>query len=139
MADMFEAMLRSSRFNSKPPEFLITHPLTESRVSDAKLRAQQFSRKQEKQSLNYQLVRTRAAVLHSNNLANDIVEYEEQLKGNTLYPLVARYGLALGLFQLGDITQAKKEFELLLEHSKSMSNAAQKTITYGTYWRKHMA
>ena len=30
MSEMFEVMLHTSRFQSRPPEFLITHPLTES-------------------------------------------------------------------------------------------------------------
>ena len=42
MPSMFQRMLQASRFNERPPEFLLTHPVTESRIADAADRAQQY-------------------------------------------------------------------------------------------------
>lgn len=39
MPQMFRNMLAAARFRGSPPEFLLTHPLTESRVADAEGRA----------------------------------------------------------------------------------------------------
>lgn len=43
MARMFERMRRAYRFVEKPPEFLLTHPLTDSRISDARNQAERFA------------------------------------------------------------------------------------------------
>jgi predicted Zn-dependent protease len=39
MSRMFERMERAYRFTRRPPEFLMTHPLSESRISDARQQA----------------------------------------------------------------------------------------------------
>jgi len=115
MSEMFEVMLHSSRFQSRPPEFLITHPLTESRVSDSKLRAQQYSRKQEPRSLHYQLVKIRAEVTNETNLLSIIKKFKEELNNNTLTPLTSRYGLALSQQKLGQLTEAEENLSQLIK------------------------
>ncbi len=114
MPDMFEAMLHASRFQRRPPEFLITHPLTESRISDAKLRAQQYQKKQEIVSLEYQLVRVRATLSHEKNMPLAIKSFQSELDGNTLQENVARYGLTLAQFRAGRLDDAMKNVKLLL-------------------------
>src|SRR5690554_1012084 len=39
MARLFERLLEQTRFSSRPPEFLLSHPVTESRIVDARSRA----------------------------------------------------------------------------------------------------
>ena len=41
MPTMFERLMRQYRFDAKPPEFLLTHPVTESRIADTRNRAEQ--------------------------------------------------------------------------------------------------
>jgi predicted Zn-dependent protease len=41
MPDMFERLARQYRYDAKPPEFLLTHPVTESRIADTRNRAEQ--------------------------------------------------------------------------------------------------
>ncbi len=117
MPNMFEQMLHASRFQRRPPEFLITHPLTESRVSDAKLRAQQYPQKQERTSLKYQLVRVRANIAHSINSLQTIKQYEDMLKQNPVRDEVPRYGLSLAQLKLHRYDQAEKNIDLLLKQS----------------------
>ena len=68
MSRMFERMQSAYRFTSRPPEFLLTHPLSETRISDARNRRLFFSdpkgasRKWPDQ-LEYQLVRAHQAPL----------------------------------------------------------------------------
>jgi len=63
MVDMFRAMQRMvSLQGGNPPEFLLTHPVTESRISDTQARADQISlvAPRRDDNLHYQLVRARA-------------------------------------------------------------------------------
>ncbi|MDR9439376.1 MAG: M48 family metalloprotease [Halomonas sp.] len=62
MAAMFHAMQRRvSLQGGNPPEFLLTHPVTESRISDVQARADQFAVTAPRDGdLHYQLVRARA-------------------------------------------------------------------------------
>ena len=42
---MFEQMQRAYRFSRRPPEFLLTHPVTEARISDARNQAAEYPAK----------------------------------------------------------------------------------------------
>ena len=57
MSSMFEQMLYANRFSSRPPEFLLTHPITESRVADAAGRAEQYPRKPRLTSLEFLILK----------------------------------------------------------------------------------
>ncbi|WP_275286426.1 M48 family metalloprotease [Halomonas elongata] len=64
MVDMFRTMQRMIALQGgNPPEFLLTHPVTESRISDAQGRVDQMAVDATRgESLEYQLVRARALV-----------------------------------------------------------------------------
>ena len=61
---MFERMLQASRYSSgnRVPEFLRTHPLSESRIADTRNRAREYPKLIRQTSLNYQLMRARVVV-----------------------------------------------------------------------------
>lgn len=67
MTSMFRAMQRlASLQGGTPPEFLLTHPLTESRISDTASRASRLSGQGRRDDLQYHLVRARALLaIHS--------------------------------------------------------------------------
>lgn len=117
MPDMFREMLHASRFQRRPPEFLITHPLTESRVSDAKLRAQQHPSIQERFSLDYALTRTRAEIAHSVYSPATVKLYQERLDQNRENNDVSRYGLTLALMKMNMHSEAKQHIDTLLERA----------------------
>jgi len=110
MSDMFENMLRASRFTRRPPEFLMTHPVTESRVSDSRLRAQQFKRRESTASLNYQLIKVRVQLLHEKNRNNSVQIFEDELRGSGYSDDAANYGLILALTRDG---QTQRAIELI--------------------------
>lgn len=119
MGEMFEQMLKSYRFRRQFPEFLLTHPLTESRVSDAKLRAQPYPKLPNKFQLEYQLLKTRVTILHENNtqyLVNTYANFLKDKKGNEQ---INRYALALSYLKLNEADKAE---EVLLPLYKSDSN-----------------
>lgn len=114
MSDMFENMLRATRFTQRPPEFLMTHPVTESRVSDSRLRAQQFKQQARKPQLEYELVKVRALLLHEKSNRSAIQTFEDQSRSNVFTKEAADYGLILALTADGQTQKASEVLQPLL-------------------------
>ncbi|MDH5737194.1 MAG: M48 family metalloprotease [Gammaproteobacteria bacterium] len=101
MAYMFERLNRLNRLQgANIPEFLRTHPVTQSRIADSYNQAHRFPVKQFATSLDYQLMRARVIVNHETSAT----EAEKRMRAGlqTLDPLkktAAQYGLALALMQ----------------------------------------
>ncbi len=114
---MFERMLAASRYASgaQVPEFLRTHPLSESRVSDARNRARQYPRRERAESLQFHLMRARVEAHHAASPQRAVAEFRAQLEGETLSREAALYGLALALIEAGRHREARREVERLLE------------------------
>jgi len=96
MARMFDSMNRGYRFTTTPPEFLLTHPLTERRIADARTQAQQYPRKEYVDSADYQLARTRAIVHYADSPEASVQRFEKAVRENP-ESKAAQYGLALSL------------------------------------------
>lgn len=117
MPDVFEQMNKASRYGSRPPEFLLTHPVTENRISDSRARADQLSAqklKTSKGSLDYQFMRMRAVIYSSDN-PNELTrqlkkELDSGLTGSTV---VTRYGLVMAYMQTREYQKAQQEMALL--------------------------
>ena len=108
-AAMFESMQAASRsYGSRPPEFLLTHPLTESRISDAKNRARQYPRKMYEENLDYQLVRTRIEKSYIDDPKEAVVRFREKLSKKDKNAESAQYGLVLSLIDTGEFAEARK-------------------------------
>ena len=125
MPRMFSRIQRSYRFYGKrPPEFLLTHPVTESRIADAENRARQLE-KPAYQTLkpDFQLIKKRIEVHYSQNLLQLIKSYRESADADRF----SRYGLALALIKQGSIKQAKTELDQLPE---SLRNHLYVQLTY---------
>jgi predicted Zn-dependent protease len=109
---MFENMNNSLRYaRSKPPEFLLTHPLTESRVSDSKNRARQYPRRVYTDNLNFQLLKMRATLFHSHNAEDQLKNWSEpQSVNGEAY----RYGVVIALIKLERWDEAREKLAPLL-------------------------
>ncbi len=110
MGRMFERMGQAYRFTRRPPEFLLTHPLSESRVSDARQQAREFSydadrRGRQLGDLDYGLMRSRVQVKYAAD-ANAVVKQFEKALADNPGDLAAEYGLALALSKAGDHDRA---------------------------------
>lgn len=114
-AGMFELMLRSSRYSRRPPEFLLTHPVTESRISDARNRAMRYPQKQYEDNLEFHLMRARIRVQHTESPQLAVRRFRGELEGDNLSPAAARYGLSLALSRAGQFDEALKTLQPLLE------------------------
>lgn len=113
MPEMFELMQRSARYRSRPPEFLLTHPLTERRIADSRSRADRYPARQYSEDEQYQFVRARAILHYETNPQLAVKRFRNELSGSTLSPLAARYGLTLALVKAGEIEQARETFKKL--------------------------
>ncbi len=113
MPRMFAQLQRStSSLGQKPPEFLLTHPVTESRIADALNRAAQQPDTGSVDSLNYQIIRSRMKVLalRNNNVA--FQQYSDALRSA---PSQAnRYGLAFSALRSGRYELAQQQLDSLL-------------------------
>lgn len=106
-AAMFEQMQKASRYaGNRPPEFLLTHPVTESRISDARNRARQYPRKIYTDKLEYQLMRARVELHFSTNNQQAVERFRVKTKGNSHYPDADQYGLVLALINNGELKEA---------------------------------
>ncbi|WP_020584746.1 M48 family metalloprotease [Endozoicomonas elysicola] len=119
MPEIFEEMNKASRYGSRPPEFLLTHPVTENRIADSRARADQMSAQKlrtSKGSLNYQFMRMRAAVLNSKNHHEMARQFNKELNsGLTKASAATRYGLALASMKTRDFKEAERQMESLLQ------------------------
>ena len=117
MAEMFGIMVAAQRLQGgRPPEFLLTHPLTESRVSDARSRAKDYPRVQYQENLDYYLVRNRIRLHYTDTPAKAIALFQAELsdaEGSTAKD-IARYGLALAYLKAGRIKEALTEIQPLI-------------------------
>ncbi|MFU8816825.1 MAG: M48 family metalloprotease [Pseudomonadales bacterium] len=105
MSRMFESMQQAFRFTRRPPEFLLTHPLSESRVADARQQVMMLPVKQYEDSLDYALMRARATVHYAETPHVAVKQFERAVR-NDPESAPARYGLALALSRTGDHQQA---------------------------------
>lgn len=115
MSKMFENMLHASRFTRRPPEFLMTHPVTESRVSEARLRAQQENVGASSTKLKYELVKVRAHLLHEKNRNTAVQIFEDEVRGDRYSDTAANYGLALALIRDEKTERAQQLVSALLK------------------------
>lgn len=114
-ADMFEEMVRANRLNRRPPEYLLTHPVSETRVADARNRAQQYGRKPFEDNLEFQLMRTRVRVEAEETPQIAARMFKSELDKESANPDVSRYGLALALSEASQFDAARDALAPLLE------------------------
>jgi len=116
MVSFFEIMQRIQRLqNSRMPEFLSTHPLSLSRVSEAAQRVQQMdSGRETHESRSYPLMKARLGVLAGTNPLL-LGAADEQDDGKTL-----RYAQALDLLKHGEAATAVPLLRTLLLEDDSV-------------------
>ncbi len=115
MSGMFEKMLQMTRFTQRPPEFLLTHPVTESRIADSKNRALKYPKKQYKDHLTFHLIRARVLVQTETTPTVAAQRFRSELQGESLSADASHYGLALALTEARQLDQAREALQPLLE------------------------
>ena len=117
-AGMFEVMQKQYRFASnRLPEFLLTHPITENRISDARNRARQYPRKIYTDSTRYQLMRARVEFGFIETSRQAVKRFRTRLNNNSRHPVADQYGLVLALTADGQYDQAQSRLDTLRKAS----------------------
>lgn len=112
---MFENMLAANRYSGRnPPEFLLTHPLTENRVADARNRARDYPRKVYVDNVDFQLMRARVEIQLASNPSEALKKFKARLKGQSRNLDADHYGLALAYLQAGQVQEARAQLQPLL-------------------------
>lgn len=114
-ANMFEQMLRASRYSRRPPDFLLTHPVTESRIADARARAMRYPRQMQHDNLEFHLMRSRVRLAQAETTQRAIDMFQGEIDGNSLSIDASQYGLALANSKAGNIEKAEQALAPLLE------------------------
>lgn len=122
MPTFFERLQQSSRFytSSAVPEFLRTHPVTTSRIADARGRAVTYPLKRQlSDNLQFYLIREKLRVMAATDLKQLTRIYADALEsGNSLNNTATRYGYSLALAAQGDYTQARTVLQSLIDQDK---------------------
>ncbi|GJM14415.1 MAG: putative beta-barrel assembly-enhancing protease [Pseudohongiella sp.] len=117
MTSLFEHLNANSRFGRRPPEFLLSHPITERRISDSRARAARYPDRPYSESLEYQHMRARVVAHYANDKQALVNEFEENLANSSSdFTLDAnRYALAVAYWENGEYTKATETLKVLLD------------------------
>ena len=113
---MFERMLHNNRYarGKHVPEFMRSHPVSESRIADTRNRARQYPQIERKPSLAFHLMRARMQVHHAETPQRAAALFRDSLEGAPLSEEANRYGLALALIEAGQPDAARRQLEALV-------------------------
>jgi len=123
MPGMFSRLLDSYRFASRPPEFLSTHPVSESRIADSEGRAAQLAgnNKSPKQDpLLFSLIKARLTANYHSNPASLTATLEDSLEnaGNNVERQRLRYALYVAAIYAGQFDTADNAYKQLDNKSR---------------------
>lgn len=120
--EMFEQMLKATQFSRRPPEFLLTHPVTEKRIADTRNRARRYVERPLPPSLDFHLMRSRVRLALAETPSQAAKAFRSELEGHSLMPEASRYGLLLALIEMKRFKEAREQLDILLEnHPKHIS------------------
>ena len=116
MPVFFERLQQSTRYYGKGiPEFLRTHPVSASRISDTRGRAEKYPYRQYPDSQSYLLAKAKLRVMTADNIS-DVLKFfnTRQNQGTSNQRAVARYGIGLVYVEDERFKEAKDIFQQLV-------------------------
>lgn len=116
MADFFNTLNQWVRSQGAgPPEYLRTHPLTVSRVAEARERAEQYPGRTGGGDPRFDFVQARLRVIMAEHPEQAITYFQQRLERQTGNEAATRYGLALALIDARRTQRASEHVSWLLE------------------------
>lgn len=115
MPSFLEKLLDQARYSTRPPEILLTHPLPESRLADARNRANQMRPVVTQSSEDFYMAKVRTLGMYNsgrNQLTSDLLD--TLAKGNVREQHAAQYGRALQAMQDKNFVEARRQLQPLL-------------------------
>ncbi len=116
MPRFFERLQQATQFQTRPPEFLSTHPVTENRIAESRARAQGYQPREIQESPLYGMIRARLLVERSSDPEDAARHFRSVLEGDS-ENAYARYGLALALTEKGETDEAKALLHQLMDEA----------------------
>ena len=117
MPRMFSRMLESMRYNTRrPPEFLLSHPVTESRVADAQNRARNYPDQGRQDSEDFGLMQARVQVGFDETPGYSIKRFRAEIEKDGGLAIGNVYGLVLALTRANELESARNELSPLLKN-----------------------
>ncbi len=116
MPSFFERLQQKSEYyQGNAPEFLRTHPLTASRIAEAKARASKYKKVNHVNTDSYKLVKSKLEVNSYKNTKDAVKEFKYRLS-TTLeeHKIPVRYGYVLALINNGTYNLAREQLNFLL-------------------------
>lgn len=117
MAHIFERLSKLNRYSGQRiPEFMLTHPVTRSRIADAYNHTRAYPKKDYPLKLDYQLMRARVQVMTEDSPEVAVQRMRDGLKDlDETKRFASRYGLVLALTKAGRHSQAQSNLDVLIE------------------------
>lgn len=116
MPSMFTQMLAANRYAQRPPEFLMTHPVTDTRISDAANRAQAFPAKKRTQSFSFLMLQQRAKIRYTLADSNQTAFFEKALATTTNETLKDSYRYSLAYIEFN-----RQNYQAALQYLNTIS------------------
>lgn len=108
-AGMFSVMQAASRnYGSRPPEFLLSHPLTETRIADAKNRAATYPKRMYQDNPLFQLMRARVVLSFIEDDDVAVADFRQRRAKGGKQAVASQYGLILALTRTGGFAEARE-------------------------------
>jgi predicted Zn-dependent protease len=115
-SSFFSILAEKNRLKSSSLAFLLTHPLPESRIADARTRAASFRPRDIPESINFHLAKTRILARYYANPKRNIEYFSDILQRQSyVFKRAAEYGLALSYLADEEFEPALKIIDVLLE------------------------
>lgn len=110
----FEKMQQNQRYFSNAFEFLQTHPLSRSRITDARLRLNDYPARRVVDKPAYALIKAKTLALTEKMTPQLLQDYQQSFDKNELKTEAARYGYAIILIRAKQFDQAEQILNSLL-------------------------
>lgn len=109
MATLFTRMRQNTQYNANIPEYLLTHPVFETRISESQHRANHFNYSQHPNSSSFHLIKARIESSENRNKQEILYNFKERLAKNRYDDENATlYGYALALAANNEYSHAHK-------------------------------
>lgn len=116
-SSFFGILAEKNHLKSTPLPFLLTHPLPESRIADARTRAASFRPRNIPESITFHLAKTRILARYYANPKRNIEYFSDIIqKQSYIFKQAAEYGLALSYLANEQFEPALKLIDELMLH-----------------------
>jgi predicted Zn-dependent protease len=119
MPNMFQHMQTLYGRSNNIPEFLQTHPVTESRIADTRNRAEQYPKRVSDPKLDYALMQVRVSVLTNTNYSKMVDDFKTELRTakTDIQKQSMQYGLVCALLKAARYAEAQTALQPLLNNT----------------------